>query len=94
MIYTLLAYWRSLLDRFIERQAQRTGADEANATAALWAASERKHLEKRREEHRLAWIDFHRGQAERLRRTMMDLVAKHEAGALKLMEPLEKGETA
>ncbi len=35
------------IDRFIERQAQRTGADEANAIEAIWAASERRVLAKR-----------------------------------------------
>ena len=49
------------IDRFIERQAQRTGADEANAIEAMWRASERAHAAKQRKENRSAWIAHYRG---------------------------------
>ncbi len=74
------------LDRLIERQAQRSGADEANGVEAMWRASERAHERKRREERRLAWYCFHLDQAERHRRTMTALVEKHEAAAARLLE--------
>ncbi len=76
------------IDRLI---ASRTGRDQANALAEAWAASERKHREKRREEHRLAWYCFHLDQAERLRRTMTALVEKHEAAAAQLLEESSGG---
>jgi hypothetical protein len=50
------------------------------------AASERKHQEKLRAANREIWLDFHRGQAERLRRTMTALVEKHERAAAQLLE--------
>ncbi len=46
------------IDRFIERQAKRTGADEANAIEAMWRASERREEAKRREENRQAWCEY------------------------------------
>ena len=48
------------LNRLVERQAQRTGADEANAIEAMWRASERAHAAKQREENRIAWCDYYR----------------------------------
>ncbi len=35
--------------------------EEAELLAAEWAASERAHERKRREENRLAWIEHYRG---------------------------------
>ena len=72
------------LDEFINSRSK--AKDKANSEADLWRISERAHLEKRRAEHRDQWLDFHLGQAERLRRTMTALVEKHEAAAARLLE--------
>ena len=48
------------IDRFVERRAQRAGADAANALEAVWAASERQEQAKRREENRAAWMEHYR----------------------------------
>ena len=48
------------LNRLVERQAKRTGAEEANALAAIWAASERRDLERRREKNRELWCEHYR----------------------------------
>ena len=74
------------LNRLVERQPRRTGADEANALAAMWRASEKAHAAKQREEHRDLWLDYHQGQAARLRSTLEALVSKHEAAAAELLE--------
>lgn len=47
------------IDRLIE--SRRQGREEANALEAIWAASERRVLEKRREENKIAWIAHYRG---------------------------------
>lgn len=72
------------IDALIERRSRERDRD--NTLEEMWKASERKHLEKRRSENRLAWLDFHLGQAARLRHTMGLLIAKHEAAAKLLQE--------
>lgn len=42
------------LNRLVDRQAQRRGADEQNALEAIWRASELRTLAKRREKNRAA----------------------------------------
>ncbi len=75
------------LDKLIERAAREiTLRDAANERQRIWEESARCHLEKRREEHRLAWYCYHLDQAERLRRTMIALIDKHEASAAALLE--------
>jgi hypothetical protein len=54
---------------------------------ALWAASEARDRELKRRELNALRLDFHRGQAERLRRTLEELVQFHLGQA----EKLEKG---
>ena len=44
------------IDRFISRRAQRTGAVEANALAALQRVADARKLEATREQNRNAWI--------------------------------------
>lgn len=75
------------LDRLIERAARgNTSRDAANERQRIWDESARCHLEKRREEHRLAWYCYHLDQAERIRRTMQALVETHERAAAELLE--------
>jgi hypothetical protein len=83
------------LDSFISRRHNQRVADEGERTEeALWAESERRHQEKRRQMARLEWHAHHVGQADRLRRTLEELAALHEAQAAKLIELKPKGNQA
>jgi len=70
------------LNRLVERQAQRSGADGANALQLMWAASERKHREKQREENRTAWHGYYSHLAHSCRTR----AAEYEAKAEQLLE--------
>lgn len=72
------------IDRLIDSRA--AGRDKANALEAMYTESVRRHHEKRRRQHRDLWLDFHLGQAKRLRKTMEILIARHEAAAAQLLE--------
>lgn len=78
------------IDTLIERRAQERS--KADAEANLWRISECKHFEKKREANRLAWLDYHEGQAVRLRHTLEALVSKHEQAAERLIETLQRGD--
>jgi hypothetical protein len=69
------------LNRLIEKCSSReTDPDERDE---LWAASVAAYNARRREENRLAWCEYHRGQAERHRTILEALIADHEAQAEK-----------
>ncbi len=72
------------IDSFIASRARERS--EANRIEAAWAETTRRYNEKRRREHRELWLDFHLGQAERLRRTMTALIESHEKAAAQLLE--------
>ena len=69
------------LDRLISRRASQDRRPDRDENEELWKMSVRAHNASRREEMRVAWAEFHEGQAERLRRTLGPLVAFHEARA-------------
>ncbi len=50
----------------------------------LWAESVRRYNLKVSADRRLAWAEHHRQQAVRLRRTLEDLIAHHQAQAAQL----------
>jgi hypothetical protein len=69
------------IDQFIEKRARDKAA--ANKEEEAWAASERKVRAKRREENRIAWIDYfgrmhhaHLGIAEDHARRRAQLLAE------------------
>ncbi len=70
------------LDRFIEKRARDRSKE--NALEEAWAASERAHRQKRREENAAAWRSYHLSQAERLEQTAADLAASHRQRAAEL----------
>lgn len=72
------------LDEFINSRSK--SKDKANLLAQEWAASEKRHREKLRAEHRELWLDYHQGQAARLRATLELLIARHEEAAAQLLE--------
>ena len=71
------------LDAMIERRA-RKGEVDPDEQEELWKESVRRYNARRREENRLAWHQYHQGQAERLRRTVGPLIAFHEESAARL----------
>jgi hypothetical protein len=73
------------LDLIISRRdAQRRKTEGERLEEGLWRESERRHAEHRREQNRLAWLDYHRAAAERTRRTLEALISDHETKAEKL----------
>jgi len=73
------------LDAFISRQHDRRVSGEGErAVEELWQVSERLHDADRRAENRAAWLAFHIGQVERLRRNLEDLINRHEREAERL----------
>ena len=87
------------LDHLIERRARerirengRTASqDAATAREALWKASVSRYQEQRLIQARLEWHAYHSGQADRIRRTLEQLIAHHEEQARKLLEGTEEG---
>jgi hypothetical protein len=58
----------------------------------MYEESVRRYNARREEENRLAWCEYHQGQAERHRAVLEELIARHEKQAEKYREP--KGEAA
>ena len=71
------------LDAMIVRRSRHKDPDEENE---LWKESVRRYSARRDAEVRAARVEFHRGQAVRLRAVLEDLVARHEGEAAKLCE--------
>jgi hypothetical protein len=71
------------LDAMILRRSCQKDTDEESE---LWQESVRRYSARRREENRLAWREYHEGQAERLRRIVGQLIDFHEERAEKLCE--------
>jgi hypothetical protein len=70
------------LDRFIETRSRRKDPDEESE---LWRKSVEAYEEERRQVARLEWHAYHRGQAERHRRTLEELIGYHETRAQTLL---------
>jgi hypothetical protein len=51
-----------------------------------YAESTRRYNERRQEENRQAWAEYHYQQAQRFRALLTGLIARHEERALKLLE--------
>ena len=74
------------LERLISRRASQDGSPDPDEQEQMWKASVRAHNERIYEENRLAWREYHQGQAERLRHLVEPLIAFHEARAASLLE--------
>ena len=72
------------LDRLISRRASEDRREDPDEREELWKASVRAHNARVRAENRAAWSEFHRGQADRLRRNLEELIAAHETEAERL----------
>jgi hypothetical protein len=68
------------LSRLIERRS-RNGKVDPDEREELWKASVAAYNARKREENRLAWREYHRGQAERHKVILEGLIAEHEARA-------------
>jgi hypothetical protein len=73
------------LDAMIQRRARKGDVD-PDEREELWKASVRRYNARRREEMRAAWASYHAEQAARHRRTLEDLIDRHETQAAKLCE--------
>jgi len=71
------------LARMIERRSRQKDPKEASEE---WQESARRHEEQQRLQSRYEWHLYHTAQAERVRRTLEDLVSHHEEQAAKLMD--------
>jgi hypothetical protein len=78
------------LDRLISRRASQDTRPDPDELEPGYVESVRRFNARQRAENRAAWSEFHRGQAERHKRTLEGLVAHHEAEAEKLMETNEQ----
>ena len=71
------------LAAFIEKRA---ALEDPEAKEELWVRSVERYTARRREEMRAAWCEYHQDQAERHRRTLEGLIARHEEQAKRLLE--------
>ncbi len=74
------------LDRLSSRRAAQDRGPTPDEQEELWKMSVRAHHARIRDENRVAWCEYHRGQAERLGRHLAALVAYHQEQARKLQE--------
>jgi hypothetical protein len=79
------------LDAMIVRRARKGDVD-PDEREESWKASVRAYTARKREEMRAAWASYHVGQAERHRRTLEDLIARHEEKARRLLADEDRGE--
>jgi hypothetical protein len=76
------------LSRLIERRSRQRDADEQEE---LWRESVRRYNDRKQEQLRNEWCEYHQGQAARHRAVLESLIARHEEEAAKLMEIEPKG---
>ncbi len=76
------------LDAMIERRSRQKDPDERDE---LWKRSVAAYEARRSEKMRAARVEWHRGQAARLRAVLEALVARHEEEAAKLMDVQPEG---
>ena len=76
------------LNRLIERRSRQRDADEQEE---LWRESVRRYNDRKQEQLRNEWCEYHQGQAARLRAVFEPLIAHHEEQAAKLMDIEPKG---
>ena len=76
------------LDAMIERRSRQKDRDEESE---LWKESVRRYNDRKQEQLRNEWCEYHQGQAARLRAVFEPLIARHEEEAAKLMDIQPKG---
>jgi hypothetical protein len=78
------------LVRMIERRS-RKGEVDADELEPFYMECVRRYNDRRREEMRAAWCEYHQGQAARHRAVLETLIARHESEAAKLMDVRSEG---
>ena len=80
------------LDAMIRRRdTHRRQTEGERLEEELYEPSVRAWRERYEAEKRTARFEYHRGQADRLRRTMSELIARHEAAAERYLQDEPKG---
>jgi hypothetical protein len=74
------------LDRLISRRASQDRRPDPDELEAGYIESVRRYNARRREEMRAARVEYHRGQAVRLRAALEVLIERHEEQAQRLLE--------
>ena len=80
------------LDRLITRRASQDRRPDPDEREESWKASVRAHNARIRAENRAVWCEYHRAQAEALRRALEALIARHEEAAERLNIHAPKGD--
>jgi hypothetical protein len=78
------------LDAMIQRRARKGDVDPDEAEE-IWRESVRRYNDRKQEQLRNEWCEYHQGQAARHRAVLESLIASHEEEAAKLMEIEPKG---
>ena len=79
------------LDRLISRRASQDRHPDPDELEPSYAESVRRFNTRRRAANREAWSEYHRGQAQRLRRNLEDLITHHETQAARLCSEATEG---
>jgi hypothetical protein len=79
------------LVRMIERRS-RKGEVDADELEPFYMESVRRYNDRRREEMRAAWCEYHQEQAARHRAVLEVLIARHEEKARELLADEDRGE--
>ena len=74
------------LDRLISKRASQDRRPDPDELEPGYVESVRRFNARVRAENRAAWCEYHRGQAERLRASLVRLVEFHEEQAAKLQK--------
>ncbi len=74
------------LDRLIERRSSEAREPDPIELEPSYAESVRRYNSAKDAARRAEWTEFHEAQAARHRRTLRDLIARHEAQARNLAE--------
>jgi hypothetical protein len=74
------------LDRLIAKRASQDRRPDPDEREELWQASVRAYNARRDEEMRAARVEYHRGQAVRLRTVLEGLIDHHERRAAEFCE--------
>ena len=78
------------LERMLERRS-RNGEPDPDEREEPWKESVRAYNARREEEVKAARVEYHRGQAVRLRTVLEALISRHESEAAKLMDIQQEG---
>jgi hypothetical protein len=79
------------IDRLISKRASQDRRPDRDVQEELWKESVRRYNDRKQEQLRNEWCEYHQGQAARLRAVFEPLIAHHEEQAQMLMDARAKG---